>query len=573
MKRGDLSEIPTVRPFRVSLQAKLVAVILLCALVPVLGIGAYLMRLNQRTLGEKVSETLDSHLLRKGAALNLWMGERLKEAARWSASFVVYEGLESLSGPAASPRAQRDLVEYLESLLGHYRVYESLFIVDPQGAVVAATRDEQLEDWMLALLPANSSATATIVSPVRMSTYLGRPTMVILQPVAPGLEGRGRVIGYFVLRLDLRELETLLTEDATAETPAAWLLDPHGGVIARAGKISDNPGDPFPVDVAEATRRANVLERTINGVSTVIALRPADPPPAGYLAATVESSVAYGALRRSQERILASGLAAILIIIVISYVASRGILRPISLLSQGAKRVAGGDLDVYLPVRGRDEIADLTLAFNDMANKIREGRERLEAAHDELARTNEGLKAANRALETLAITDGLTSLYNHRHFQDSLEKELRRCEEQGRPLSLILIDIDHFKAFNDRWGHQEGDAALRRVAAQVMKGIRPSDMAFRYGGEELVVLMPACAKAQAAEVAEKLRLAVRDSAQRPGRFGDRLTVSIGVAAFPEDGAAPRALVDTADAALYTAKAEGRDRVTVAGTRSATETTG
>jgi diguanylate cyclase (GGDEF)-like protein len=573
MKRGDLSEIPTVRPFRVSLQAKLIAVILLCALVPVLGIGAYLMRLNQRTLGEKVSEILDSHLLRKGAALNLWMGERLKEAARWSASFVVYEGLESLSGPAASPRAQRDLVEYLESLLGHYRVYESLFIVDPQGVVVAATRDERLEDWMLALLPASSVSTATIVSPVRMSTYLGRPTMVILQPVAPGLEGRGRVIGYFVLRLDLRELETLLAEDATPETPAAWLLDPHGGVIARAGKISDSPGDPFPVEVAESTRRANVMERTINGVSTVIALRPTDPPPAGYLAATVESSVAYGALRRSQERILASGLAAILIIIVISYAASRGILRPISLLSQGAKRVAGGDLDVYLPVRGRDEIADLTLAFNDMANKIREGRERLEAAHDELARTNEGLKAANRALETLAITDGLTSLYNHRHFQDSLEKELRKCEQQGRPLSLVLIDIDHFKAFNDRWGHQEGDAALRRVAAQVMKGIRPSDMAFRYGGEELVVLMPACAKAQAADVAEKLRIAVRDGAQRPGRFGDRLTVSIGVAAFPEDGATPRALVDTADAALYTAKAEGRDRVTVAGTRSATETTG
>ena len=90
MKRGDLADIPTVRPFRVSLQAKLVAVILVCALVPVLGIGAYLMRLNQKTLGEKVSETLDSHLLRKSAALNLWMGERLKEAARWSASFVVY---------------------------------------------------------------------------------------------------------------------------------------------------------------------------------------------------------------------------------------------------------------------------------------------------------------------------------------------------------------------------------------------------------------------------------------------------------------------------------------------------
>jgi diguanylate cyclase (GGDEF)-like protein len=562
-----------VRSVRVSLQAKLLAVILLCALVPVLGIGAYLMRLNQKTLGEKVSETLDSHLLRKGVELDLWMGERLKDAARWSASFVVYEGLQSLSGPAASPRAQRDLVEYLESLLGHYRVYESLFIVDPQGTVVAATRDERLEEWMLALLPANATSTQTIVSPVRTSTFLGRPTMVILQPIAPGLEGRGRVIGYFVMRLDLREIEALLAGDATPETPAAWLLDQQGAVIARAGKIPQQPGEPFPVAIAEVTKQAHVLERRINGESTVIAVRPIDPPGAGYLAATVESSVAYGALRRSQEKILFSGLAAIVLIVAISYLASRGILRPISLLSQGAKRVAGGDLDVYLPVSGRDEIADLTLAFNDMAHKIREGRERLEAAHDELARTNEGLKAANRALETLAITDGLTSLFNHRHFQDSLEKDIRKCEQQDRPLSLLLIDIDHFKAFNDRWGHQEGDAALRRVAAQVVKGIRPTDMAFRYGGEELAVLLPSCAKAQAAELAEKLRIAVRDNAQRPGRFGDRLTVSIGVSTFPEDGAVPRVLVDTADAALYAAKAEGRDRVTVARVRSATETAG
>jgi hypothetical protein len=247
-----LSEIPVVRSFRVSLQAKLLAVILLCALVPVLGIGAYLMQLNQKTLGEKVSENLDSHLLRRGAALNAWMGERHKEAARWSASFVVYEGLESLSGPAASPRAKSDLVEYLASLLAHYRVYESLFIVDPQGKVVAATREERLEDWALMLLPATASSTSTIVSPVKGSVTLGRPTMLILQPIAPGLEGRGKVIGYFVMRLDLRELEAVLSEDATPVIPAAWLLDGNGGVIARAGKIAASPGEPFPVNVGEA---------------------------------------------------------------------------------------------------------------------------------------------------------------------------------------------------------------------------------------------------------------------------------------------------------------------------------
>jgi diguanylate cyclase (GGDEF)-like protein len=436
--------------------------------------------------------------------------------------------------------------------------------VDPQGTVLAATRDERLEDWITALFPATPTSSTVIISPMRNSAELDRPTMVILQPVtAPGAEGRGRMLGYFVLRLDVREIEKLLREEATDVTPPPWLLDAQGGVLARAGVIVKKPGEPFPLAVSDV-RPDQVVERSLDGQSTVVAVRAIEEPLRGYLVATVESSVAYGLLRRSQEKLMAWSLAGILAIILVSYLASRGILRPISLLSQGAKRVAGGDLDVYLPVSGRDEIADLTLAFNDMANKIREGRERLEAAHDELAKTNEGLKGANRALETLAITDGLTSLYNHRHFQDVLEKEIRKAEQQQRPLSLLLIDIDHFKMFNDRWGHQEGDAALRRVASQVMKGLRPSDMAFRYGGEELAVLMPSSAKAQAAEAAEKIRVAVHEHAQRPGRFGDRLTVSVGVATFTEDGRTTRALVDAADAALYSAKAEGRDRVTVAG---------
>ena len=560
--------------FRVSLQAKLLAVILLCALVPVLAMAAYLLRLNRRTLQEKAAETLGSHLIRKEAALDLWMADRLKEAARWSASFVVYEGLESLRGPGAAPRVQSDLVEYLNSLKGHYQVYDSLFIVDQQGAVLAATRDERLEDWITALFPAVPTSSTVIISPIRNSAELERPTMVILQPVtAPGAEGRGRMLGYFALRLDVREIEKLLREESTDVTPPPWLLDAQGGVLFRSGALVKDPGEPFPLPARPRSPRRWRSGRW-TGRSTVVAVRPIEEPLRGYLVATVESTVAYGLLRSSQDKLMLGSLAGILAIILVSYFASRGILRPVSLLSQGAKRVAGGDLDVYLPVSGRDEIADLTLAFNDMANKIREGRERLEAAHDELAKTNEGLKGANRALETLAITDGLTSLYNHRHFQESLEKEIRKAEQQQRPLSLLLIDIDHFKMFNDRWGHQEGDSALRRVASQVMKGLRPSDTAFRYGGEELAVLMPSSAKAQAAEAAEKLRVAVREHAQRQGRFGDRLTVSIGVATLPEDGHTPRTLVDAADAALYGAKAQGRDRVVVAGPAAReTETAG
>jgi len=238
-------------------------------------------------------------------------------------------------------------------------------------------------------------------------------------------------------------------------------------------------------------------------------------------------------------------------------------LRPILLLSAGAKRVSAGDLEVRLPVRGHDEVADLTRAFNEMAERIQEGRVRLEEARDELAKSNEELKSANRRLEELAITDGLTGLFNRRHFQDTLDREMQRGEREGWSLSLLLLDLDHFKQFNDKWGHSEGDNELKRVAGQLLASVRSTDSAYRYGGEEFAMLLTSCPKAQALKVAEKVRQAVASLA-RPGRFGWRTTVSIGVATFPEDGRVARGLIDMADAALYAAKARGRDRVIAAG---------
>jgi diguanylate cyclase (GGDEF)-like protein len=283
----------------------------------------------------------------------------------------------------------------------------------------------------------------------------------------------------------------------------------------------------------------------------------------GYLAATLPEHKAYLSQRESRDRLLRWGLPLVFTILALTAFLARRALRPIHLLADGAHRVSLGE-DVYLPVSGNDEIAGLTIAFNEMVAKVREGRQRLEEARDQLARTNEGLRAANRTLETLAITDGLTGLYNHRHFQDTIEKEIRRCEREGRALGLLLIDIDHFKQYNDRFGHTEGDAALRRVAGQIMKTIRSTDLAFRYGGEEMAVLLPSCGKEQATEVAEKIRLAIAAASARTGRFGAKNTVSVGVATFPEDGRVSRALVDTADAALYEAKRTGRDRVVQAG---------
>ena len=582
---------PVPRRLRISLQAKLLALVLFCVAVPLLGLGGYLLKRNQETLRDKVHEALTNQLFRKSSELQGWAEQRLREASSWSSSFVVFEGVEALSrsGPDRE-RAHRDLVEYLLSVLGHYRVYESLFVVDIAGEVLAGTREERLEDWGIAMLTERGIDKGRL-SPVRRSDYLGRATQLVIQPI----QGRAnRTIGYFVERLDLRELESHLNTPVDAETafllprldakeiesrlatsselsPAFWILDEGGRVLAEAGKLLARPGTaPFPVALPEDSPAViPVKEANLPGLgATVYGVRRLEAPLQGYIAATVASTSAYLSLRESGNRLLLFGGSAILGIFGLTFLAARQILRPIMLLVDGAKKVSAGEV-VDLPARGGDEIADLTIAFNEMARNVRDGRQKLEEARDELARSNEGLKEANRALEALAITDGLTGLYNHRHFQDTLEKEMRRCERESRNLSMLLLDLDHFKQYNDRWGHTEGDAALRRVSGQVMKSIRSTDMAFRYGGEELAVLLPSCTKEQATEVAEKIRVAVSSNPQRPGRFGARTTISIGVATFPEDGRVARGLVDTADAALYAAKAQGRDRVVQAGTHGPT----
>lgn len=552
------------RPFQASLQTKILAVVLASVGIPVLATGGYLLQRNGEILRERVRDALSNHLFRQSSEIDDWMRQRVNEATRWSASFVVFEGVEAIARRGAEAAgARRDLKGYLESVLRHYSVYESLFVTDLRGEVLAGSRDERLEDWGKALLGREGTPRAGLVSPLRVSEPLGRPTLLVIHAIA----GRNDLpVGYFVGRLDLAELKAHLRTPAADPAPVLWLLDDRGRVLVKAGEIPAAPGqDAFPAPLATGGAAVEgVWEHALPRMGpTVYGIRRLQGPSGGYLAATVPEPSVYRVLADSRRRLLRIGLPIASVVFLLSFLLARSLLLPIRLLSEGARRLSAGDLGVVLPVRGGDEITDLTRAFNEMAGKVRQGHQSVEQARDELARANEGLKEANRALETLAITDELTGLYNRRHFQDTLDRELRRRKRQALPLSLLFLDLDHFKQYNDRWGHPEGDVALRRVADAVVASIRASDLAFRIGGEELAVMLHACAKDRALEAADKVRLAVTASSSG-GESGKRITVSIGVATSPEDGDAPRDLVDRADAALYDAKAQGRDRVTPAG---------
>ncbi|HET9597447.1 MAG TPA: diguanylate cyclase [Anaeromyxobacteraceae bacterium] len=178
------------------------------------------------------------------------------------------------------------------------------------------------------------------------------------------------------------------------------------------------------------------------------------------------------------------------------------------------------------------------------------------------------LRAAKGQLEKLSVTDGLTGLYNHRHFQERLAEEFRRSQRYADPVSLIMLDLDHFKAVNDRFGHPFGDRVLRETAELIRSSIRDPDICARYGGEEFAIILPKTHLQGALAVAERMFRALRAKtytheagANGAPRAQVVVTASIGIAFYPsKDVTTPELLVKFSDDALYRAKAEGRDTI-------------
>ncbi len=180
------------------------------------------------------------------------------------------------------------------------------------------------------------------------------------------------------------------------------------------------------------------------------------------------------------------------------------------------------------------------------------------AAHVAVAVFNAGVYMK---MESMAITDGLTGLYNHRHFQERLSKEVERVERYRDSFALLLVDVDHFKSVNDEYGHPAGDKLLKGVTQVLLNAVRGVDFVSRYGGEEFAVILIHAGRKDALEIAERIRASIEGTSFDLGegrRIG--ITVSIGVANFPDDADSQRLLISRADAALYLAKNEGRNRV-------------
>ena len=526
-----------------SLRDRIIAFAVFAALVPSVATAILAYNQNRRALDTRITEELRTSGTQGAREAGLWYQARQFDIKVFASSYEIAENVTRADG---GPRVRA----YLQSVMERVDHLAQLVVVDLRGRVLAAVPDSASgvalpEGWLTDIRSGNDVAGFTVDSGRKGSITLAVPVF---------RQGSGTVVAGLSARLESAGLAAQLTPLAPS-MGALSLMAANGAPILRiANDTAMAAAGPLPPEAMDMLRADTSVANFVNGLGepAVGTLRVVPGLPWVTLA-EISQARAFAQARRLRN---ATAMILLGIIVGVGWVAFRlGLLivRPLDRLAVGAERVAAGDLSVALPVVGSGEVASLTQVFNDMVKRLREGRAALNAA-------NTALQEKNVELERLSVTDQLTGLYNRRRMLEVLENEVHRSKRLEHRFSVLMMDVDLFKKFNDSFGHQAGDRVLAGVAEVLRETTREIDTPARYGGEEFFAVLPEAGLDAAVEVAERIRATLASRIFE----GRRVTLSIGVAEFPTHGADGDRLIAAADDALYRAKDEGRNRVKRAG---------
>jgi diguanylate cyclase (GGDEF)-like protein len=505
---------------------------------------------NKRALQAKASEELLGVSAQAVREVDLWAKELRYDLRVFSSSYEVTENLERMplanGEPVGSGIYLRRLADYLNSVRERFPDYSELLVLDQHGHIVA-TSDTQprrvplAPDWASEL----ASKEWALSAPYWDSSGTHAEILVSVPIMSVRRAGRGaggaHLLGALASRVSLSTVTDTLRRFAPGESGQIYLTTRTGRLIVSSrGSSQELMRQGYSREAANwlLAREGRAVQFSSFTGDRVVASVRVVPALNWMVVAEIPSTEAFRQVARLRNITL--GIVTLLLAIVgaLAYLLSMLIVRPLNRLTQGAAKVAKGDLDVDLPVTERGEIGYLTEVFNDMVARLREGR---------------------TELERLSVTDPLTGSFNRRRLMEVLENEVRRSRRLHHNFAVVMADVDLFKRYNDEHGHPAGDVVLKRVAAIMREASRDVDFVARYGGEEFLIVMPETEIEGAAEFAERIRTKLAAERLPAGR----ITLSLGVSAFPMHGDAPDQLIAEADAALYLAKRAGGDRVVAA----------
>ena len=505
---------------------------------------------NKRALTAKASEELAGVSAQAVREVDLWTKELRYDLRVFSSSYEVTENLDRLpvvnGEMARSGIYYKRLTDYLNSVRDRFPDYAELLVLDPHGHLVAtsaaqASAPPLAPDWAKELIRndwalgapywdnATSHAEMLVAVPIQSARRAGRGA------------GGMHLVGALASRVNLRTVADTLRRFSPGDSGQIYLMTRTGRLIVSSrGSSAGLMQQGFSRDAANwlLAREGRAVQFGSFTGDPVVGSARLVPALDWLLVAEIPASEAFRQVARLRNVTL--GIVTLLLAVVgaLAYLLSLLIVRPLDRLTQAAAKVAKGDLDVDLPVTTGSEVGYLTEVFNHMVARLRESR---------------------TELERLSATDALTGLYNRLRMMEVLENEVRRSRRMRHPFAVVMADVDLFKRYNDEYGHPAGDVALKRVAAIMREASRDVDFVARYGGEEFLIMMPETEIEGATEFAERIRKRLAADALPAGR----ITLSLGVAAFPMHGDTPDQLIAEADAALYLAKRAGGDRVVAA----------
>jgi diguanylate cyclase (GGDEF)-like protein len=544
-----------------SIKTKIIVFAVIATVIPSVTMWWLSYDQNRKFLSEKITQQLMDTSAQASREVDLWFKERLYDVRVFSSSYMLSENLEKIfsknSEQMETTVALRRLREYLGSVREKFISYDELALIDVQGNTVASSAAQENpvtmpEKW----LETARSGKRIIGEPYREGA-VSSAGMVIGEPIQ---DDEGRLLGVLVAKLNFQSIGSILAGYVRGQEVELHLVTRDGFLLA-----SSRPARP---ELLKPGLTKEIAERLFSGQREPLGYE--DPEGGGVVGtlnrvpelnwgvvAEKNRDKAYGQIVRLRNLTLLLVAAVLLGIGLCAYLLGLAMVRPLGLLTKGAARVSAGDLEVDVPVRTRTEIGYLTEVFNHMVAKLRQGRE-------ELAAANEALLEKNKQLEELSITDSLTGLYNRSHLMETLAGEIARSRRHNRAFTLLIMDIDHFKSYNDSYGHLAGDEALRRTGLLLKESIRSCDYAARYGGEEFILILPETGAEEGLETAERVRKQIAEKEMGDDGNSLKVTVSVGVASFPRDGEDSHSLMKRADAALYEAKRRGRNRVVLSG---------
>ncbi|MEO8088763.1 MAG: diguanylate cyclase [Gemmatimonadales bacterium] len=540
---------PFQRFFRLdTVRSKILTFALAVTLIPT-GLTAWISySQNRDALEQKISQELLSASSQTAREMDVWLKERLYDLRVFAAS---YEVSENLARGITAKATQGRLNDYLNSVGERFSDYEELVVLDPQGRMVASSarqpRAFRLPDnWRSEL-----SSTNAVVGEAFWDQSLGMGILIVAVPVQ---RADGRLLGALAARLNLSGAKDGLLTFAPGKYGQVSLIGSRGNLIVNSvttsAELMKLSLKPAILDRLKRREGAVVTYESVSGRDVLGSLK--QVPRVGWaVLAEIPVDTAYRQIRRFRDLTLAIVAGLLLVVTAIAYYLALLIVRPLERLTKGAAEVAEGDLAVDLP-KATGEVGDLTYVFNHMVGRLRKSRQ-------ELDDVNETLRTKNEELERLSASDSLTGLSNRRILTQRLADELLRAQRGSHSFTMLMLDVDHFKKYNDTHGHPAGDEVLKKVAHILRSCTRAGDCTARYGGEEFAVLLSGKGGDTALALAER----IRERVAAEEFVGGKITISGGIAEFPQHGHTAEAVISSADEALYEAKREGRNRVVCA----------